>query len=123
MSTPRTYPVARVIEVHDADTLKLNVDLGFSTHAYAWIRLKGVRAPELGTDAGKVARDDTMGWLKDYAPDGYVQVTTFQTSGAFEEIREQRTFIRYVGVIAVGPGGPTLNSYLIDERGYTDQGA
>lgn len=121
--TQRVYPLARLLDVHDGDTVKLDVDLGFSTHAYIWLRLRGVRAPELATTEGQLAREECRAWFDIHAPDGYVQVTTFQTRGLFKEIREQRTFIRYVGVVAMGPGGPTLNDYLITERGYTDQGA
>lgn len=119
--TSRHYPVARVLQAHDGDTLKLEVDLGFSTLARVWIRLKNVRAPELSEPTGPTARNDTLGWVKDHAPDGYVAVETFQTAGSSKEISEQRTFIRYVGVVT-STSGDELNGYL-RSRGYTDQGA
>lgn len=116
----RHYPIARVVEVHDGDTLKLDVDLGFSTHTYVWVRLKGVRAPELDSAIGPQARQELLSWLRAGAPDGLVMVDTFQTAGSVKEIREQRTFIRYVGVVTA-PDGQVLNAWLAG-RGYTDQG-
>jgi hypothetical protein len=117
----RHYPVARVVQVHDGDTLKLDVDLGFSTHAYIWVRLKDVRAPELSEPDGPAAHIDVRLWLAEHAPDSFVTLTTFQTGGSFKEIREQRTFIRYVGII-VADNGAELNQYLRD-KGFIDRGA
>jgi endonuclease YncB( thermonuclease family) len=117
----RYYPVARVVDVHDGDTLRLDVDLGFSTHAYVWIRLKGVRAPELREPTGPQAKRDLETWISTHAPDGLVRVDTFQVAGSAKEIREQRTFIRYVGVISA-PDGSELYPWMV-ARGYVDQGA
>lgn len=117
----RHYPVARVVEVHDGDTIRLDVDLGFSTHHYPWIRLKGVRAPELKEPAGPQAKLDLEAWLTTDAPDGLVAVTTFQVASVAKEIREQMTFIRYVGVVTSPTTGQELNAWLIT-RGYIDQG-
>lgn len=47
---------AEVLEVHDGDTYKLRIDLGFGVNATEWIRLLGVNAPELNTQAGKDAK-------------------------------------------------------------------
>ena len=116
----RHYPVARVVDVHDGDTVKLDVDCGFSVHAYVWIRLKDVRAPELSEPTGPQAKQELEAWLQTDAPDGLVMVDTFQVAGATKEIREQRTFIRYVGIITA-PGGQELNAWMI-ARGYVDQG-
>lgn len=122
-SQARLYPVARVAVVHDGDTLKLEVDLGFSTLARVWIRLKGVRAPELKEAAGPQAKQDLEAWLATDAPDGYVVVETFQTagSGTLKEINERRTFIRYVGVISSPATGGELNAWM-RANGYIDQG-
>jgi endonuclease YncB( thermonuclease family) len=47
---------ATVLEVHDGDTLKVNADLGWHiTLINQPVRLAGVDAPELATDAGKAA--------------------------------------------------------------------
>jgi hypothetical protein len=117
---PRTYPVAKVIVVHDADTLRLDVDQGFGGHQWEWIRLKDVHAPELSEPGGPAALDVVLAWLTEHAPDGYVSVDTFWTPGAVTEIRETRTFIRYVGVVRAYDEAD-LNAYLIG-LGYIDQG-
>ena len=118
---PRTYEFARVIDVHDADTIRLLVDVGFQIPmARVWIRLKGVRAEELAKPGGPEARQVTMNWLADHAPDSNVSVTTFWTGGQLHEIREEMTFIRFVGVVTA-PNGAELNQYLID-AGYINQG-
>lgn len=48
---------ARVIAVHDGDTCRLDVDLGFRVHADAWIRLAGINTPELHHEGGRAARE------------------------------------------------------------------
>jgi endonuclease YncB( thermonuclease family) len=122
MATSRRYPLARVVEVHDADTVRFDVDCGFSVHAYVWIRLAGVRAPELREPDGMAARNDTVMWLAEHAPASLVSLETFQTdgSGALKEIHERRTFIRYVGVVTA-PNGAELNKYLTD-LGFVNRG-
>jgi endonuclease YncB( thermonuclease family) len=122
MAASRRYPVARVVEVHDADTIKLDVDCGFSVHAYVWVRLRGVRAPELREPDGGAARNDTVLWLAEHAPTSLVALETFQTtgSGVLTEIHERRTFIRYVGVVTA-TNGAELNKYLVD-KGFVDRG-
>lgn len=57
------YP-ARVVDVHDGDTITLDIDLGFDHlisgrdfdgHPRLSCRVYGINAPELATDAGKAA--------------------------------------------------------------------
>lgn len=49
------YP-ATVISIHDGDTIKLDLDLGFGVHLRELsARFFGVNAPELSTQAGKDA--------------------------------------------------------------------
>ncbi len=43
--------------VHDGDTVYARLDLGFDLTVYARVRIYGINAPELDTDAGKLARD------------------------------------------------------------------
>jgi endonuclease YncB( thermonuclease family) len=121
VSTSRRYDLARVLDVHDGDTLKIDVDLGFSCHTWVWVRLKGVGAPELSEPDGLTARSDVQLWLAEHASDMWVSLTTFQTAGTFKEIRERRTFIRYVGIV-IADNGAELNSYLL-AKGYVDRGA
>lgn len=57
---------AKVISIHDADTATFLVDLGFNTKIELNMRLYGINAPELSTQAGKDARD----YLKSILPIG-----------------------------------------------------
>lgn len=54
---------AILVAVHDGDTVKVDVDLGFDAHYITWIRLVGINAPELSTPAGLVARDALVALL------------------------------------------------------------
>lgn len=51
-----TY-AATVVRVIDGDTLYANVDLGFRLTIQITVRLFGINAPELNTDAGKQSRE------------------------------------------------------------------
>ncbi|HLF15638.1 MAG TPA: thermonuclease family protein [Bacteroidota bacterium] len=57
---------ARVVSVHDGDTVTLDVDLGFKVFARLPIRLIGINAPEMNTEAGKTSRSK----LIELIPDG-----------------------------------------------------
>lgn len=54
--TTWTVP-ATVTAVHDGDTVTVEADLGWHIALTTPVRLAGVDAPELATDAGKAARD------------------------------------------------------------------
>ena len=47
---------AKLIEVIDADTVDLLIDLGFGVHVQERCRLYGIDAPEMPTEAGKAAK-------------------------------------------------------------------
>lgn len=60
------YP-ATVIYVHDGDTFRPDLDLGFGIHSVGFnCRIYGINAPELTTQAGKDARD----FAKTLLPEG-----------------------------------------------------
>jgi endonuclease YncB( thermonuclease family) len=51
-------PYRGVIDlVHDGDTVNVKLDVGFDLTVYARVRVFGINAPELSTDAGKAARE------------------------------------------------------------------
>lgn len=60
----------------DADTLDLSIALGFYVELRQRIRLAGIDAPELHTDAGKAAKQFTVDWLEVHAPGDQLVVRT-----------------------------------------------
>jgi hypothetical protein len=117
----RIYPVAQVIDIHDGDTIRLLIDLGFDELHRVWIRLLDVRAPEENQEGAEKATRDVWSWMATNSPDFYVMVETLQTAGTIKEIREKTTFLRYVGVVRAHPGGETLNDFL-RAQGWIDKG-
>lgn len=52
---------AKILTVHDGDTCRADIDLGFGvTLKNQSLRIYGIDAPELTTDAGKLARDHAV---------------------------------------------------------------
>lgn len=47
---------AELLRVIDGDTVKVMVDLGFRLYREINLRLLGINAPELKTDAGKISK-------------------------------------------------------------------
>lgn len=62
---------ARIVHIVDADTVDLEIDLGFDVHIKQRVRLAGIDAPERFTDEGRAATKwlmDFVGWM---APRGH----------------------------------------------------
>ena len=95
--SPYSY-TATVVSIYDADTLTLNIDLGFKTTVKHRVRLYGidaweVRGPE--KEHGKIARD----WLREQIPPGtIVRIETIKDSTG--------KYGRYLAVV-----------YKLDDRG------
>lgn len=53
------YP-AVVADVHDGDTMKLDIDMGFGLTMHLSCRIFGINAPELSTGAGQRALAYTL---------------------------------------------------------------
>jgi endonuclease YncB( thermonuclease family) len=60
--------------VHDGDTVNVKLDVGFDLTVYTRIRVLGINAPELSTQAGKDARDYAQTLL---APGAAVRVMSY----------------------------------------------
>lgn len=60
--------------VHDGDTVYVRLDVGFDLTVYTRIRIDGINAPELSTQAGKDARDFARTLV---APGAAVRVVSF----------------------------------------------
>ncbi len=105
---------ARPVALLDADTWRVLCDCGFGVRAEIDIRVAGVNAPELGTDAGADALGAVYGLLEDHAVWERVDAgawplrveTLRRASGA-----EVRSFARWVGRLWVVPadGGEPID--------------
>ena len=101
--TPAGPKMTEVDPVHDGDTIWLRVDLGFGIHHDMSIRLNGLDAPELATQAGKDVRD----WLVAALPPG--------TLVRFNSVKDRtEKYGRYLGVITK-LGGPNVDEININE--------
>lgn len=108
---PREYPVAHIEELYDGDTWRLFIDQGFDEWAKKWIRIKDLHTQELHKPGGKAALRLAADTLNRYAPDGWVKLYTFWTPGSYKQIREEMTFMRYVGRV-VAPDGVDVGEVL-----------
>lgn len=97
LTTPAYIYAGLVLDVHDGDTYKINVDLGFRVSTQQQIRLHGVNCPELNTGAGKK--------VKDYVTDLIADKTVLLRS-----YRGQQSFARWVADV----------SYQDASLGYVD---
>lgn len=96
---------AQVLSVHDGDTLRLDVDLGFRQHYVGMdIRLAGVDAPELGRadHLGEQARDALDEWVASHP--GPYRVTTTKD--------RQEKYGRFLVAALLAPDGHEL---LVDQ--------
>jgi endonuclease YncB( thermonuclease family) len=75
---------AEVLDVHDGDTYRLRVDLGFRCAVTIQCRLHGVDCPELGTAEGKAARLFVIATLG------------FNLGVVIRSYKDQRSFERWV---------------------------
>lgn len=79
-----------IVEVHDGDTFRVCLDVGFETAAFPWLRLDGYNAPELREPDGPAARDALLGILTKARG---ITVTTRKN--------QPRSFARYIADTAV----------------------
>lgn len=102
--------------VHDGDTVKLLIDLGFDARVEKWVRLADVRAPELSQIGGAEARSYVIEWLTVNTgrfPPEYrwpLRVCTEITRKA--EPTEITSLNRYVGWIYSTGSGECLNEAI-----------
>jgi len=86
---------ATLERVVDGDTVDIVIDLGFSTFRKERIRLYGIDAPEINTEAGKLAKEFVEGWFRDN-PKFFVE--TIVAEG--KSVSKRDKYGRYLGVIA-----------------------
>jgi micrococcal nuclease len=96
-------PYAGVVDVvHDGDTVNVKLDVGFDLTVYTRVRILGINAPELSTQAGKDARDFAQTLLKP-GEDVHVMSYGWDKFGG-----------RIDGSIAFGPNGADFGKAMID---------
>jgi micrococcal nuclease len=64
--------------VVDGDTLNVGVDLGMNVAVNTTLRLYGINAPELSTQAGKDAKVWAVAWFTANCPQGQFRVNTIK---------------------------------------------
>ena len=92
---------AKLHEVHDGDTVTLDVDLGFCVSQRMHIRLYGINAPEINTDEGKASKSQLEHLLS--TPGDLV----------LESIKDRADKYggRYLGILRLG--GVDINSKMV----------
>lgn len=98
--------LASLVSVHDGDTYRFNVDLGFDIHHVALdVRLAGFDCPELGRpdQLGETARDFVVTWFAGHAGP-YVLMTLKDHTEKYG---------RYLGIIHA-PGDHDLAADLVE---------
>lgn len=119
------YPVLGVREVHDGDTYRLDLDVGFEHAAYPWLRLKDYSCPELKQPKGVDAKVFAEYELKDALRTRGIWVRTFKRVG-YEDM--SKSFARYLAEIYLGPilsppDKTDLLGELLVAAGLADRGA
>lgn len=98
---------ATIVAVYDGDTVRANIDLGFSIHTHSvQLRLQGINAPEMRGDsaaAGLLARDALRTMVLGKA----VTINTFKD--------KQEKYGRYLAEIFCD--GVNVNEWLVS-NGY-----
>jgi micrococcal nuclease len=97
---------ATLERVVDGDTVDIVIDLGFSTFRKERIRLYGVDAPEINTEAGKLAKGFVEEWFWDN-PKFFIE--TIVADG--KNLSKRDKYGRYLGTI-----GATYNDVEDEHR-------
>lgn len=83
---------------HDPDTPFVLLSLGVDNYAALWLRLDGVKAPELYQRGGK----ETLAYVQSICPPGTpFRVTTIKTPRTHQEAK---SFVRYVATVQTVDG-------------------
>lgn len=105
---------AIVLEVHDGDSVKLDIDQDFDEHAHPWMRLVGIQAPELSKPGGLEARDALMGQL----PVGtMVHVRSFKTQKPIPKDKYGGRWDAVLSLLVDGVPSVNLNEWMV-ANGY-----
>lgn len=95
---------AQVVSVVDGDTFHLTVDLGFDIKVNMTVRLYGVNAPEMSTEAGRLAKAWVNSWILENCGTGRCTLRSYKD--------RKEKYGRYLGTI-ISPSGKELNADLV----------
>lgn len=99
---------AKLISVHDGDTVRVVLDQGFYDTKEINVRLLNVFAPELKQAGGADVRDFVHSWFNQLTPySGWNFIVT--TTRLKTADKEDTSFDRYVGTITSLDGTRNLN--------------
>jgi micrococcal nuclease len=90
--------------VVDGDTLNVGVDLGMEVAINTTLRLYGINAPELSTQAGKDAKVWAIQWFQDHCPTKQFTINTIKDT--------QEKYGRYLATITA-PDGHVYNDDIV----------
>ena len=106
------YYRAKCIDVYDADTITLRIDVGFSIHTIQKVRLYGINAPEIRTT-------DTVEKSKGFAAAFFVEDKILNKDVILQTIKTTTNVLdkkgkygRYLGIIHID--GQVLNCLILD---------
>jgi endonuclease YncB( thermonuclease family) len=90
--------------VVDGDTLNVGVDLGMNVAINITLRMYGINAPELTTQAGKDAKAWTIEWFSTHCPKGqFVVQTVLDTTEKYG---------RFLATV-IAPDGANFNTDIV----------
>lgn len=97
---------AMCLDVLDGDSIRVQIDLGFSTHVITTLRLSGINCPEKNTIQGKLAAEFTADWIAEHG--GKIFVRTIKD--------KREKFGRLLGVVtdSLGDLPACLNDDLLN---------
>jgi endonuclease YncB( thermonuclease family) len=90
--------------VVDGDTFNVGVDLGMEVAMNTTLRLYGINAPELSTQAGKDAKVWAIAWLQQHCPNGQFLVQTYKD--------KTEKYGRYLATVTA-PDGHVFNDDIV----------
>lgn len=90
--------------VVDGDTMHVGVDLGMDIATQTTLRIYGVNAPEMSTDAGKAAKQWAIEWFRTHCPGGKFTIQTRKDA--------KEKYGRYLATI-IAPDGANFNADII----------
>ena len=90
--------------VVDGDTMHVGVDLGMEVAVNTTLRIYGINAPELSTQAGKDAKAWAIDWFVTHCPNGQFIVNTLKD--------KTEKYGRYLATITA-PDGHVYNDDIV----------